>query len=83
MVSLKNPGAHVSHVGSPMTVTLMYLPGGHVTFWTAAQESALVLLVEVLALKNPNAQVSHTGWVVPEPAVMVYLPAGHLTCGMQ
>ena len=83
MTSLKNPGAHVSHMGSPMVVTLMYLPRGHVTFWTAAHKSVLVLLVEVLALKNPNAQVSHTGWVVPEPAVMVYLPGGHLTCGMQ
>ena len=82
-MSLKNPGAHDLHSGSPMAVTLMYLPGGHVTFWTEAQESVLVLLLDVLALKNPNAQVSHIGWVVLEPAITVYLPGGHLLCAAQ
>ena len=52
-------------------------------FWTAVQESVLVLLLDVLALKNPNAQVSHIGWVVLEPAIMVYLPGGHLLCAAQ
>ena len=83
MMSLKNPGAHDLHSGSPMAVTLMYLPGGHVAFWTAVQKSVLVLLLDVLALKNPNAHVSHVGWVVLEPAIMVYLPGGHLLCAAQ
>ena len=83
VVSLKNPGAHDSHLGSPMAVTLMYLPGGHVAFWTAVQKSVLVLLLDVLALKNPNAQVSHIGWAVLEPGIMVYLPGGHLVCAAQ
>ena len=82
-VSLKNPGAHDLHSGSPMAVTLMYLPGGHVALRASMQESVLVLLLDVLALKNPNTQVSHVGWVVLEPAIMVYLPGGHLLCAAQ
>ena len=81
-VSLKNPGAQVSHRGSAMAVMLMYLPGGHVKFWALVQASVFVLLFEANALKNPVSHASHCGCTVVEPAVFVYLPGGHLVCGV-
>ena len=73
---LKNPGAHVSHLRT-LAVDWMYFPRGHQIFLTAEQESVWVLLVDVEALKNPNAHASHLGWLVAEPATLVYLPGGH------
>ena len=72
---LKNPTGHASHWGP--TVAEMYLPRGHSTFWCALHESVAVLLFDVKALKNPGGHASHLGSEVAEPAVSVYLPAGH------
>ena len=41
-------------------------------------ESLLVVLLDGNDLNNPAGQVSHCGCTVAEPAVFVYLPAGHL-----
>ena len=44
---------------------------------------AHVLMLDVEALKNPVAHTAHVGWVVTEPAVLVYLPGGHLVWAVQ
>ena len=59
-------------------VAWIYLPGGHTGFRDTVQESVLVLFSDVEALKNPGAHASHLGWVVELPAILVYLPGGHL-----
>jgi len=41
------------------------------------QESVLVVLLDGNDLNNPGGQASHCGCTVAEPAVFVYLPAGH------
>ena len=41
-------------------------------------ESVLVVLLDGDDLNNPAGQTSHCGCTVAEPAVFVYLPAGHL-----
>ena len=75
--ALKNPGAHASHL-CISAVDLMYFPRGHPMSLATVQESVWVLLVDVEALKNPNGHNSHLGWLVAEPATLVYLPGGHL-----
>ena len=37
-----------------------------------------MLFIDSVGLKNPGAQPLHWGWVVALPAVIVYLPGGHL-----
>ena len=75
--ALKNPGAHASHLWA-LAVDFLYFPRGHPMSLATVQESVWVLLVDVEALKNPNAHDSHLGWLVAEPATLVYLPGGHL-----
>ena len=74
---LKNPGAHVLHLGWVVAVPLafVYFPGGH--FVWAAQK-LLFALFDILLLKNPLAQSSHLGWANVAFA-LVYLPGGHWT----
>ena len=43
-------------------------------------ESVLAVLLDGDDLNNPAGQVSHCVSPVAEPAVFVYLPAGHLVC---
>ena len=64
-------GAAVADGGAvPVDVVLVRL----------VQKSILVLLLEGNALTNPSGHASHTGWLVVVPAVLVYLPGGHLSC---
>ena len=79
------PGGHLVwavHFGWEMVLTWIYLPNGHVIFWAMVQESNAMLLPDVYALKNPVGHTLHSGWVVAEPIVFVYLPAGHLGWAM-
>ena len=63
-----------------LNVPILFIPrsmGGSLVSYTV-QESVLVLLFDVNSLKNPATHASHCGCAVAEPAVFVYLPAGHL-----
>lgn len=83
-IALKNPAAHVLHMGWEVTVppTEVYWPAGHFLWamhFATEQPSVLqMVLLDVAIWKNPVAHDTHARLEVVEPVALVNFPGGHL-----